>query len=180
MPANDKEVFDYFGKDPATRREIDFLAYASFAFDKFAWMDRFQELHDRSPTAEEIDAWINQLPESRLDEIQEWAVRFFDDAATAYADEKIRQATEQAVRESILNEVRAHTTNVLNTVQSATSFKNTWWQQLLVGLFASFLVALLIIVASAIFARDPSPLALYKGIIGEQNSPPSVKPPAQK
>jgi hypothetical protein len=171
MPANDKEVFEYFRRDPATSLEVDFLAYASYAYDKYAWMARFNELHKRDPSPAEIDSWISQLPNSRLDEIQEWAVDYFAGAARAFTAEETKREVERGINASILTEVRTHNQSVLGTVTSATSFKSTWWQQLLVGIIASFVFAVLIILASAIFARDPSPLALYKGIVGEPTTP---------
>ncbi len=53
MPANDREVFAYFRNQKETSTEIDHLAYASYAYDKYQWMERFEELNQRAPTLAE-------------------------------------------------------------------------------------------------------------------------------
>jgi hypothetical protein len=166
MPANDKEVFDYFRKDASTLAEVDYLAYASYAFDKFAWMEKFTELTGAPASAAQVDHWIAQLPDSRLDEIQQAAVDYFDRAARTYMKPETERAIEEAVNRSILS-----------AVQSATSFKQTFWPNLFVGIVASFAFAVIIIVASSIFARDPSPLALYKAIVPNQSAPSATQLP---
>jgi hypothetical protein len=182
VPNSDFEVFEYFSSSNDTTRERDFLAFGSYSFDKFAWMKHFEDISGRPPTDAEVTVWIQQLPPSRLDEIRVWAEQFFDTAARAYMRDEIDQllldsekaATVAAVKSS--NEaVEARVTDAaeaLRTAFSATSkelkesvsFKNTWLPNVFIGLISSFLFALLIIGASLIFARDPSPIALAKKV----------------
>jgi hypothetical protein len=153
MPANDREVFEYFQRDDDTISEVELLAYASYALDKYEWMKKFEELHGTSPTQAEIDDWINHLPDSRLEETFDQALSFFDTAAREFLKDEIDTATKKAVDDSILSEVKRHT-----------SFRSTWLLNVFCGIVASLAFSLLVIVMSLIFSHDPSPIALFKTI----------------
>ncbi len=154
MPTNDREVFAYFRSQPNTPREVDHLAYASYAFDKYEWMQKFEELNGRLPAIEEENNWISQLPDSRLNEITEEAYRFFDFAARNYLADEIERERKEAIDSSILSEVRR-----------STSFLNTALPNLFIGVIASLVFSCLVIVMGIIYAHDPSPIALYKAIV---------------
>jgi len=153
MPKTDREVFEYFRSDPETSVEVDNLAYASFAFHKYEWMEQFASLRGRQPTQAEENQWISELPDSRLDEIRDVAYLAFEAAADGYLRERIEQERKTAVEQSILTEIRQFT-----------SFWRNFGPNLLIGIAASVAFSLLLIVMASIFADDPSPIALYKQI----------------
>lgn len=154
MPSNDREVFNYFRSQAKTTREIDYLAYASYAYDRYQWMERFEELNGRPPSFEEENTWISHLPNSRLDEITADLYNFFDFAARKYMTDEIQKERDEAVKDSILNQV-----------ERATSFKSTFFPNLFIGVIASFLFSCLVIGMGLIYNHDPSPIALYKAIV---------------
>jgi hypothetical protein len=79
MPSNDREVFQYFRAQTNTTREIQYLAYAGYAYAKNEWIEHFQNLHGRPPDIGDENGWIAQLPDSRLKEITQDAIDFFCD-----------------------------------------------------------------------------------------------------
>ncbi len=44
MPTSDREVFAYFRRDSTTPTAVDAICYASFGFDTYEWMARYEEL----------------------------------------------------------------------------------------------------------------------------------------
>ena len=153
MPANDREVFDYFRNNEETSIEIDHLAYAAYAFDKYEWMKHFEALKGKPPTIAEENEWISQLPETRLNDIRVDAYRFFEDAARSYMRDEIEAENKKAINSSILREIRQFT-----------SFGHNWLQNIFLGIVASFAFSIIVIIMGVIFAHDPSPIALYKEI----------------
>jgi hypothetical protein len=69
-------------------------------------MEHFEGLNGKSPTAEEVETWIRQLPPARLDEMREWAETFFDRAARAYLESEIRKRLDRQQRSGLLASVR--------------------------------------------------------------------------
>jgi phosphoglycolate phosphatase-like HAD superfamily hydrolase len=109
MPASDLEVFDYFSSDAETPGEVDFLAYAIFAFRKKHWVAHFKELNSRPPNQGEIDGWISQQSDFEFQRMRNEAVEFFDEAAKTYLAEYVEAEKKQAVDHSILEAVKHHT-----------------------------------------------------------------------
>jgi hypothetical protein len=178
MPASDREVFSYFGRDPDTALEVDYLAFATFSSDKFDWMKKFEENRRRPPTPEEVELWISELPDSRLEDIRASAESTFDAAARAYLEDEIKERVERAIAESISSNVResnealrlavsAHNDATLSRVRGFTSFRESWPTNVAIGVASSFVFALIIIAASLIYHRDPSPLAIVKAVTTE-------------
>jgi hypothetical protein len=153
MPADDRAVYEYFCSDPAYPVEVNWLAYASFAFDKYEWVRHFEAREGRAPDESELDRWIADLPESRLVEIRSTAAAFFEEAAQRFMQPEIEQQL-RAARES----------GVIDVVRRATSFRSTFLPNLVVGVVASVMFSVLIILAAVIFERDPSPFAFFKGL----------------
>jgi len=188
MPNNDREVFQHFLEDPDASLEVAHLAYAAYASGRYDWVTLFEERKGRSPTPEEVDEWIASLPPSRFVEIREAAAETFDLAANAYMASKIAAEKEQAVRASILDAVNgmrisvdANNREVLGemrvaraAVQTLTSFRGTWLPNIFTGVIASFVFAVIVIVMAAIYHRDPSIFALFKG----PNEAPAAPAPA--
>lgn len=174
MPNNDKDVWEYFSNGDDDQ-QVDFLAFSSFSFDKFEWMEKFAENHGQQPTEAEINKWISELPDSRLDEMREWAQNFFENAARAYLEEEHKEALQQAINSALVVSVRDNNEAVKSAViasneeaqrrvEGALSFKNTWLPNVFLGVISSFLFAILIVLASIIFTKDPSPIALIKSV----------------
>jgi hypothetical protein len=154
LPATDREVFAYFCADPETPREIDYLAYAAYANEKYQWMAHFENAKNRPPTLAEENDWISNLPDTRLEAITRESYAFFKYAAHRYLNEEIEEEKAAAINNSILDRVK-----------EATSFTSTFIPNLFIGLMASLLFSVLIIIFGAIFNRDPSPIALFKAIV---------------
>ncbi len=151
MPNTDREVFAYFRKDEDTSPEVDALAYASYAFDKYEWMAKFEERTGKVPTPEEVELWISDLPDSRLDEIQRNALAFFRDTVSTYVEEAEAKAFQAGMQDAIVRRV-----------EQATAFWRNLPGNLAVGIASSFVFALLLVLASIVFTKDPSPVALYQ------------------
>jgi len=86
MADTDRDVFEYFRRDPATAPEAAALAYASFAFDKYQWMKKAPERSGVAPTHERVERWISELPDSRLEEIKLTAGTVFKVTVHAYRE----------------------------------------------------------------------------------------------
>jgi hypothetical protein len=167
MPVDsDRDVFRRFMAGGESR-EVALLAFASYAEAKYDWEAHHEARHGKPPTAIEVEHWIRDQSDHRLDEIQKTAVAYFDEAATAYMADQIEAERQAAVDQSILSEVGL----IRARVEKATSFKSTFWPNVVVGVVASFAFALLIILASLVFNKDPSPFAFFK-------TEPAASPPA--
>ena len=178
MPDADRRVFDYFAENAETAREVDYLTYASYAFSKFEWSRKYLEQNGREPTQAEMDKWADELPDSRLDEIHDAASRVFQSAAQAYMADQVREATRRAVLTSIDTEIKRHNGAVEGMIRSATSFRSNLWPNIGVSLLSSFIFSIVIILASAIVTKDPSPLALIKSLVSGSSAASVVKAPA--
>lgn len=175
MPDNEKEVWAYFSDEGEENQQVNFLAFSSFSFDKFEWMDKFSKKNGRQPTATEIDSWISELPDSRLDEMREWAQNFFEAAARAFLEDEHREAVQNASNSAVVATVRDNNQLLRAAVMSsneelgrrverALSFTNTFAPNIFIGIISSFLFAIIIVLAALIFAKDPSPIALVKSL----------------
>ncbi len=164
MPDADRRIFDYFAANAETAQEVDYLAYASYAFAKFEWFEKYVDRHGVEPDQAEIDRWVAELPDSRLDEIHDTASRVFHSAASLYMAERMEQARVQAVLDSIDTEIRRHNAALERTVRSATSFRENLLPNIGAGILSSVIFSIVIILASLIFTRDPSPIAIYKSM----------------
>jgi hypothetical protein len=109
MPNNDIEVFEYFISAEDTASEIDFLAYALFAYKKREWITHFVDNHTKQPAQNEIDNWISNLSPHDLDAMRRDALAFFEESAAEYLHEHIEDQKRIAVNESILNEIKQYT-----------------------------------------------------------------------
>ena len=129
MINSDREVFEHIGQNPETGLEIDFLTYAIYAYEKYQWMELFKQQTGDYPTEEEAVRWISQITNFRFAGYREDAARLFDSAARSYMAEEIEREKQRAVRESILNEVRAAA---------------SWWRQTGIALITAILAPLII------------------------------------
>jgi hypothetical protein len=109
MPNNDLEVFNYLSSNQESRREIDFLAYAIFAFRKQRWVVHFEQQHNRPPNQGEIDGWISQQTDFEFERMRGEAADYFDNAAKEYLAEYVEAEKKKAVNHSILSAVEKHT-----------------------------------------------------------------------
>jgi hypothetical protein len=161
MPANDRDVYAYFSTRPDTSPEVVALAYAGFAKAKYDWIAHIEAMGGVAPSAAEVDRWIVELPTSRLEGFLEDAIDHFDLAARAYMAEDLADVAEAARDNAVVREVTASNAALLAQVQKVTSFKSTLWPNLFLGVGASFVFSLVIILAGMIFNRDPSPFAWF-------------------
>jgi len=150
MPASDREVFDYFRRDPRSPPAADALAYASFSFDKYEWMAKREEISGTAPTGEQVDQWISELPYSRLDEIQHNALEFFEQTLSDYVLPARADGYQAGKQDAIVSRVT-----------EATSFWKNLPGNIAVGVVSSFAFAVILILASIVFNKDPSPIAFY-------------------
>jgi hypothetical protein len=160
MPKTDQEVFEHFrsfGSDPG-EEIICLLAYASYAQAKYEWVNHSKIRHGRDPTEHEVATWIADLPNPRLADILNSAIDTFNNAAERYLKTRTEEERAKAVDSSILGRVDI----MAQRVERATSFRATFLPNLFTGVVASFAFALLIILASLIFNKDPSPFAFFK------------------
>ena len=171
MPDADRRVFDYFAENTETAQEVDYLAYASYAFSKFEWFQKYLNQNGREPTQAETDKWADELPDSRLDEIHDSDSRVFRSAARAYMAESMKEAQRSAILRSIDTEIKRHNTKVEATVISSTSFRTNFWPNVGLSILSSFIFSIVLIVSSVIVTKDPSPIALLKGLFSGQPSP---------
>ena len=106
---NDHEVFDYLFSDDETPSEIDFLAYAMFAFRKREWIKHSRDKNEKSPSQEEINAWIGALTNYDFVQMKLSAAEFFDDAAKTYLEDFIESEKKKAIDNSIVKDVKSLT-----------------------------------------------------------------------
>ena len=106
---NDHEVFDYLFSNKETPSEIDYFAYAKFAFRKREWIKHFRAENEESPSQEEINHWIGQLTDYDFRQMTEEAADFFDGAARAYLEDFIDAEKKRAIDASIVKDVKVLT-----------------------------------------------------------------------
>ena len=176
MPDADKRIFDYFARNEETAQEVDYLAFASYAFSKFEWLEKFVDRNGVEPTQAEIEKWVAELPDSRLDEIHNNASRVFRNAARIYMADRIKRAQDEAVSASVFSELARHNAAVEGFVKRVTSFSANLLPNIGVGILSSVIFSIVIIVASLIFTKDPSPIALYKSFAPSDAVPAPTQP----
>lgn len=172
MPINDREVYLHFHGHADDPPEVSALAYAGFAKSKYDWVEHFEARERRAPTAEEMDHWIADLPMSRLEDLRQDAIDFFDLAARAYMEADLMQAAEAAKDQVILKEI----VNIGLRIHHMTSFWRNPAPNTAVGVFASLIFSMLIMMAAAIYTRDPSPFALFRSVQTGYAIAPTVQP----
>ena len=170
MPADDREVWRHFNLRSADTREVTELAYAKFTRSQYEWMAHVETRDGSAPSQSDVIRWIADLPDSYLETIRLYAIDSFDLAARSYMAAEIERAVESARDDAIVREIRASNEAIVAQVTRATAFGSTFLPNLFIGVVASVAFSVLVIGASLIFARDPSPFALYRGL---QPSPPA-------
>jgi hypothetical protein len=146
LPRSDKEVFDHLCKDSRWPLELHFLTYATYVFQQYQWWDQFQADNGSPPGPLDISRWIADITPARFDVMREDAARLFDDAARAYLGEEIEAQKQEAVRTSILSEVKA---------------AGSFWRQLATALITAILAPLIIggMIAAALTYDHFAPVA---------------------
>ncbi len=167
MPSNDREVFDHLRSGDEAAQQIDFLAYALFAYEKSEWISHFEAKRGQVPNQAEIDAWIGDITTYQFTGMRQKAADLFDAAARTYMRDEIEGLEERALNSAIVAEVRA---------------AGVWWKQLLTALAMSIL-APLILGAIIVFGHGvslyPTPSDVAHRIepsIPDAASPPTAKP----
>jgi hypothetical protein len=107
MPKNDHEVFQRLSEDAETPLEIDFIAYAMFAYQKKQWIAHREREMGNQPSQAEIDTWIADISDWQFENIRKQAVDFFDEAARTYLEDEIATAKQQALESAIVQKVQA-------------------------------------------------------------------------
>ena len=97
MATSDREVFERFLTIPDLPLEVALLAYASYAAQKYDWIDHVEARDGRAPAEDEVSRWIGDLPEARLDSIRTQASANFDLAANTYLAPVLEKARKDAV-----------------------------------------------------------------------------------
>lgn len=166
MPSNDREVFDHLRTGNEAGQQIDFLAYALFAFEKSEWISHFESTRGRQPHPVEIDAWIGDITPYQFAGMRQKAADLFDAAARSYMREEIEGLEERALNSAIVAEVKA---------------AGVWWKQFLMALTMAILAPLIlggIIVFGNGYSRYPTPSDFAHRI--EPPAPPAgpAQPPA--
>jgi hypothetical protein len=129
MPKSDLEVFERLTQDADTATEINFIAYAMFAFEKKEWIEHHVKISGHPPTQEQIDSWISNITDFQFQNMREKAIDFFDDSARNYLEEEIAQAKQEVLESAIIQKV-----------QSASAF----WKQLATALLTAILAPILL------------------------------------
>ena len=165
MPRTDREVFDYLRQDAPTPVEIDFLAY-SVLHSKNQWFEQLEETTGSPPSAADVDRWIADIAPTHFLTMREDAARLFDATARKYLAPVIEEQKAEAVRRSILAEVKG---------------AGSVWRQMLIALVTAILAPLIIggVIASALTYDRMAPTAsgIWKSLEGRQEiAPPNVKP----
>ncbi len=167
MPSNDREVFDHLRSGDEAAQQIDFLAYALFAYEKSEWTLHFEAKRGRQPTQDEIDAWIGDITTYQFNGMRQKAADLFDAAARTYMREEIEGIQERALNSAIVAEVKA---------------AGVWWKQFLMALAMSILAPLIlgaVIVFGHGFSLYPTPTDFAHRIdpsAGEAPPSPAAKP----
>ena len=111
MPSNDREVFDHLASQAEVgkqERQIAFLSYALFAYEKREWIKLFKSKNaDEESSQADIDGWISNITGSLYTTWRNEAERFFVDAADAYFEDRFLGEREAILRSAIVSEVKA-------------------------------------------------------------------------
>lgn len=169
MPSNDREVFDHLRSGNEAAQQIDFLAYALFAFEKSEWISHFEARGGRPPNQDEIDAWIGDITTYQFNGMRQKAADLFDAAARTYMRDEIEGLEERALNSAIVAEVKA---------------AGVWWKQFLMALAMAILAPLIlgaVIVFGSGFSHYPTPLDIAHRIepLGTEKAPAQQGKPAQ-
>lgn len=140
MPNTDKEVFNHLSSDPNTEAEIDYFTYVIYSIEKYEWIDHVETVTGNPPPLEELTRWISQITPVRYANMREKAAQLFDSAARRYLQAEIEKQKAEAVRTSILSEVKA---------------AGAFWKQLAVALVTAILAPVIIGgIIAAVLAYD--------------------------
>jgi hypothetical protein len=141
VASSDRDVFDKLTSDPESSREIDFIAYAMFAYEKSEWMRHWEKSKGQPPTSTEIDNWISNLTDYQFNQMRAKAFEFFDTAARDYLADEIEAARQEALRSAIVTEVKA---------------SGGFWRQLSLALITAVLAPIIIggVIALSLIYND--------------------------
>jgi hypothetical protein len=115
------------------------------------WISKREKSSGTAPTAEQVDQWISELPDSRLDEIQRTAIDFFEQTIADYVLLARADGYHAGKDDAIVSRVT-----------EATSFWKNLPGNIAVGVVSSFAFAVILILAAVVFNKDPSPIAFYE------------------
>ena len=149
MPASPREIFEAFTRESGEDYlpEVALLAYGAFAAELYEWVEHEEHRRGRPPTDEEINTWIAQIPDARLNRIRDDALESFGLAARAFLEPEIVRQRKEAVDQSVLAEI-----------QRFTSGFRAFGFNVAAGIVAAFLFALLALAFYYIVTTDPSPM----------------------
>src|SRR4051794_25507056 len=107
MSNNERELFDYLTSAEGTSSEVDFLAFAVFAFERREWMAQFEKRYEKPATQEDIDRWVSELSEYQFAQMGSNAIGMFDAAAREYLKDDIEKARREGMEAAIVSKVKA-------------------------------------------------------------------------
>lgn len=156
MPANPREVFDFLTKESGEEhpQEVNLLAYGAFAAELYEWVEHEEHRQGRSPTEDEVNAWIAQLPDNRLRRIRDEALESFGLAAKEFLRPEVERQRREAVERSILAEVRRFTGGL-----------RSFGLNVAAGLVAAVIFAALALGFYYYVKADPSPLGQTRELL---------------
>jgi hypothetical protein len=160
MPSNDVEVFEHFTSEENPVQEINFLAYALFAYKKREWCAHYEQLNGHKPTHDEIDQWITNLSDFEYRNMLGDAAQFFHAAAQTHLTQEIEEQKAEAVEDSILDEIR--------------DFTNPWRHALIalgMAIVAPIILGLFIFLISLVDQGFPVHVTFGKERAATQQSP---------
>jgi hypothetical protein len=167
MPESDQEVFDHFQTGYGDTEQVALMAYARYAKVKYDWVNHELSRLQRRPTPEEEKQWIAGQPNSRFDEIRDGAVSQFQASAEEFIRPRIEAERARALETAIISRVDA----AAGRVERATSFRHRFFPDLFLAMLASFLLAVLLVIAALAIRGDPI-IALLREVLAQPPPPP--------
>jgi hypothetical protein len=166
MPSNDREVWVAILSEGTGPKELLYLAYAIYSFEKYEWYNKIERDRGEPPTAKEIDEWISQITESRIRGWRDNAGRAFDAVAQDYMKVQLTRNRQDIIDSHVINSVESNLGQYsrqfhqcLTELRKSSSFG----KQLAIGVFIAIMSPIILgLIILAVEAADlwPTPTGI--------------------
>jgi hypothetical protein len=156
MPSDDRDVWVAIVSDKTRARELQYLTYAIYSFERYEWYEQMEKERGKVPTPHEINDWIAQITKTRIQVWGDSAARTFDSAARAYLEDEFAKKRQEILDNSVVSRIKESLEtfgedlrNAVATVQKSSSFGNVLFTSFIAAILAPIILGLIILAIQA-------------------------------
>jgi hypothetical protein len=185
MSTNDRDLWTEISSVNSGFRELNYLTYAIYSFEKFEWYEQVSSQRGTPPSEQELNEWISQITGTRIKVWGESAARTFDAAARTYLKDEIDKRCQEAAQNGVISRIKEEMANFKTTLESSTkdvrkssSFPTVLFISLVTAILTPIILGLAIV---GVRAADlwPTPSQIEHFFNPERQTEPTKDSPAK-